>query len=89
MMNYGGQSYGYVMPKTPADGRFIPCGHVIAHPSGIPSPRSPPANTSQYEMVGRTATSTGNDDLELKIGMSESSQGSKLSSPTSGAISVT
>ncbi|KAF3433200.1 hypothetical protein FNV43_RR24302 [Rhamnella rubrinervis] len=89
MMNYGGQSYGYVMPKTPAAGSFIPCGHVIAHPSGIPSPRSLPTNTSPYETVGCTVSSTEKDALELKIGMSESSQGSKLSSPTSGAISVT
>lgn len=57
---------------------------VIVHPSGIPSPRSP-LTSSPLNSTGHGA-SPPERDLDLKIGLPQSSQTSELSTPS---ISVT
>lgn len=86
MRNFGRQSYSYVPINH---GSFASCGPIIAHPSGIPSPRSLPSNPYDHKHEGRGVVSAEKDGLELKIGPPQAPQGSKLSSPASGAISVT
>ncbi|OWM75723.1 hypothetical protein CDL15_Pgr021888 [Punica granatum] len=75
------------IPKV--HGNFGTCSQLLlAHPSGIPSPRSNPSTVAS-QRVARVSSLTEKDDIGLKLGQPRDPEKDQLSSPTqAGTIRV-